>query len=63
VEVHPRRIGRSIGGLPVIGYERVPSLGPLTLLAAVGRNGAREQIVEHFRTHPLRPGQRLVLVA
>ena len=63
VEVHPRRIGRVIQGVPVVDYPRVSQLGPITILAAVGRAGVRQQIQAHFEAHPLAPGQRLVFLA
>jgi hypothetical protein len=44
VEVHPRKVGTSIGGIPVVGY---PDLGPPSeehVLVAVGAKGARAEI-------------------
>jgi glycosyltransferase involved in cell wall biosynthesis len=63
VEVHPRRIGREIGGIPVVSYQAVQGLGPLLLLGAVGSAGAREAISAFFERHPLTSGQTLVFLA
>jgi hypothetical protein len=48
LEVHPGRIGQSIAGLPVEGYADLPALDPCTVLAAVGRRGARADVRAHL---------------
>ncbi len=63
VDLHPRRIGKSIQGLPVVAYDDLPKLDVTVFLAAVGKKGGRGRIVEWFRCHPLKTGQMLVLVA
>jgi GT2 family glycosyltransferase len=63
VDINPRRLGRTIAGVPVVGYDALCRLGPAVLLSAVGREGGREQVLEWFRQNPPAAGQRLVLVA
>ena len=46
VEVHPRRIGQTIHGAPVIGADDLPSPGDDPILVTVGVEGARELIRE-----------------
>jgi glycosyltransferase involved in cell wall biosynthesis len=44
VEVHPRRLGQTIHGAPVVRPERIPSLPRLPLVTAVAGAVAREEI-------------------
>lgn len=44
VDINPRKIGRTIHGVPVIAPEDLPPPGDVVLLAAVGAPGAREDI-------------------
>ena len=44
IEVHPRRIGQTIRGAPVVRPERIPSLPRLPLVTAVAGAVAREEI-------------------
>jgi hypothetical protein len=62
VEVHPRRLGRTIQGARVVGVEAARIRGPLHL-AAVGQVGARERIREAARGLGLVEGEDLVAVA
>lgn len=44
VEVDPRKIGRCLGGVPVVAVDEVPWQKDALHLAAVGQKGARERI-------------------
>jgi glycosyltransferase involved in cell wall biosynthesis len=44
VDVHPRKIGQRIDGIPVIAPSGVPPAGKGHLLAAVGTYGGREEV-------------------
>jgi glycosyltransferase involved in cell wall biosynthesis len=44
VEVHPRRVGQTIGGAPVVRPESIPSLPRLPLVASVSGAAARAEI-------------------
>ncbi len=44
VELHPRKIGRTIAGIPVIAPADLPSPEEAFVLAAVGKPGGREDI-------------------
>lgn len=44
VDIHPRKIGRKIHGIPVIAPEDLPARGDLIILIAVGAPGARAEI-------------------
>lgn len=44
VDLHPRKIGREIHGVPVIPPEDLPGPGEAFIVAAVGMPGAREEI-------------------
>ena len=71
VDVDPGRIGQKIHGVPVITMDEVrrytESDGPMRpgalLLAAVGREGAREEIRAECRARGLREGVDFVAVA
>jgi hypothetical protein len=43
-EVHPRRIGERIGGVPVISSDDLPRAGGPVLLGAVGLRGGRDRV-------------------
>jgi glycosyltransferase involved in cell wall biosynthesis len=49
LEVDPRKIGRRVGGTPVVSYEEAERARGLPLLVAVGAPGARELIREELR--------------
>ena len=44
VDVHPRKIGRSIHGVPVISQDALPPPGTCFIVVAVGARGARDDI-------------------
>jgi GT2 family glycosyltransferase len=48
LEVDPRKIGRRVGGTPVLSYEEAERARGLPLLVAVGAPGARELIREEL---------------
>lgn len=58
VDVHPRRIGGTAAGVPVLGIEAIPSPSPRTpvQLAAAGRPEARERIRAHLVARGYREG-------
>jgi glycosyltransferase involved in cell wall biosynthesis len=62
VEVHPRRLGQRIHGVPVVPVEEAVIAGALHL-AAVGQPGAREEIRRQAARLGLRDGADLIAVA
>jgi hypothetical protein len=66
LDVHPRRIGRRVAGVPV-RHPRDAALDPaltgLIVLGAVGRPGARESVRETLCALGRREGVEFVLVA
>ena len=62
VEVHPRRLGQHIHGVPVVPVEEAVIAGALHL-AAVGQPGARDEIRRHAARLGLRDGTDLIAVA
>jgi len=63
VEVDRRKIGRRIGGTPVLGLAEVPQLSGCLHLAAVGQPGARSRIREVAAGLGLVDGVDLLAVA
>ncbi len=63
VEVHPRRLGQRIHGVPVVPVEAAVSAPDLLHLAAVGRPGARAEIRRLAARLGLRDGDDLIAVA
>ena len=63
VEVSPRKIGREIHGVKVIGHEQLPEANGDPLLIAVGAPGAREQIKPVLIGSGYRPGKDAWFVA
>jgi glycosyltransferase involved in cell wall biosynthesis len=66
LDVHPRRIGRHIAGVPVLHPRDAaldPALSRLLALGAVGRPGARESVKETLRALGRREGIDFVLIA
>jgi hypothetical protein len=63
VEVHPRRLGQRIHGVPVVPVERAVATAGALHLAAVGQPGAREEIRRHAARLGLRDGDDLIAVA
>jgi len=66
LDVHPRRIGRRVAGVPVRHPREAgldPALAPLFALGAVGRPGARESVRETLRALGRTEGVDFVLVA
>ena len=63
VEVHPRRLGQRIHGIPVVPVEAALATAGALHLAAVGQPGAREEIRRHAARLGLRDGDDLIAVA
>lgn len=63
VEVHPRKLGGRLHGVPVVEVAAAASLGPALHLAAVGQPGARARIRAAAAALGLRDGDDLVAVA
>jgi glycosyltransferase involved in cell wall biosynthesis len=63
VEVHPRRLGERIHGVPVVPVEAAAGMTGALHLAAVGRPGAREEIRRQAARLGLRDGADLIAVA
>lgn len=65
VDLDPDRIGRRVGGIPVIGYDEVGSgqYAGAILLAAVGSRGAREEIRKRLLARGCRESRDFVCVA
>ncbi|HEV8479760.1 MAG TPA: glycosyltransferase [Candidatus Eisenbacteria bacterium] len=66
LDVHPRRIGRRVAGVPVRHPRDVrldPALSQLLALGAVGRPGARESVRETLRGLGRSEGRDFVFVA
>jgi hypothetical protein len=62
VEVHPRRLGRSILGVPVVPVPAAALRGPLHI-AAVGQPGARQRILFEMSRLGLVEGRDFLAVA
>jgi hypothetical protein len=63
-EVNPRKIGRSIHGVPVIRAEDLPPRSdPGLILGAVGQRGAREKVRKSLDPLGFREGEDYILVA
>jgi glycosyltransferase involved in cell wall biosynthesis len=63
VEIHPRRIGTSIGGAPVVRPEAIASLPKLPLVASVAGAFARGEIRRHCARRGWREGVDYVAAA
>jgi glycosyltransferase involved in cell wall biosynthesis len=63
VEVHPRRIGQRIHGVPVVPVHAAAATPGALHLAVVGRPGARADIRRHAAALGLRDGEDLIAVA
>jgi cellulose synthase/poly-beta-1,6-N-acetylglucosamine synthase-like glycosyltransferase len=63
VEVHPRRLGQTIGGALVVRPERIPSLPRLPLVACVAGAAARAEIRAACARMGLRDGVDFVAAA
>ncbi len=63
VDIAPRKIGTSIGGLPVWAPEAVPPAGECFVLGAVGTRGAREFIRAELREQGRVEGRDFLMVA
>jgi glycosyltransferase involved in cell wall biosynthesis len=63
VEVHPRRLGQRIHGVPVVTVDGAAAIGDALHLAAVGQSGARDEIRRHAARLGLRDGHDLIAVA
>jgi glycosyltransferase involved in cell wall biosynthesis len=63
VEVHPRRLGERIHGVPVVPASAAAGMTSALHLAAVGQPGAREEIRRQAARLGLRDGADLIAVA
>ncbi len=63
VDVDPRKIGGTIGGLPVLAPESLPTADACFVLAAVGTRGAREFIRAQLRAQGRVEGRDFLMVA
>jgi hypothetical protein len=63
VEVHPRRLGQRIHGVPVVPVSEAAVIADALHLAAVGQPGAREEIRRQAARLGLRDGSDLIAVA
>lgn len=63
LEVSERRIGNSIGRIPILGSEALPLDGKPILLSAVGLRGARERVRDLLKPHGYREGCDFFCVA
>jgi glycosyltransferase involved in cell wall biosynthesis len=64
LEVNPRKIGRSIHGVPVIRAEDIPPRSdPGLILGAVGQRGGREKVRKSLDPLGFREGEDYILVA
>jgi len=50
VDIDPRKVGQRIGDAPVVGPADVPSMRGVPILAAVGKDGAREEVRAALRS-------------
>ena len=62
-DVAPRKIGTSIGGLPVLAPEAVPPAAECFVLGAVGTRGARDFIRAQLTAQGRREGRDFLMVA
>ena len=63
IEVHPRRLGQTIQGAPVVGPEAIPSLPGWPILVSVSGVGPRSEIRESLRGMGIREGERFFCAA
>jgi len=63
IEVHPRKIGQTIHGVPVIDAEQMPDADDVPLLIAVGADGTRNLIWPHIVHRGFEPGRNAWFVA
>ena len=63
VEVHPRRLGKTIQGAPVVAPGAIPSLPESPILVSVAGAGPRSEIRASLAAMGLREGQRFFCAA
>lgn len=63
VDIHPRKIGKSIHGIMVIPPEELPGPGEAFVLVAVGAPGARDEIRQWFTSRDYTELEDFVFVA
>ena len=63
IEVHPRRLGNTIQGAPVVAPGAIPSLPAWPIVVSVSGAGPRSQIRESLVAMGLREGQRFFCAA
>ncbi len=63
VDLHPRKIGYRIHGIPVIRPEDLPPLDSVFIVVAVGARGARDEIRQWLTAQGARELQDFVFVA
>lgn len=63
IDIHPRKIGRTIHGIPVIPPESLPGPGRAQCVVVVGAPGAREEIRHWFSGRGYQEGSDYVFAA
>ena len=63
VDIHPRKIGRTIHGVKVICRDELPSPGACFIVVAVGARGARDDIRSQLASLGYREQEHFVFVA
>jgi FlaA1/EpsC-like NDP-sugar epimerase len=63
VDIDPRKIGRRLHGIPVVGADALPRAGAAFLVSYVRSAGARDAIEAQLRAAGHRPGVHYILAA
>jgi hypothetical protein len=63
VDIDPRKIGRELGGLPVIGQEEIPAPESCFVVGYVGKRGARELARTHLQSRGFVEGRDFLMAA
>ncbi|MHC1764764.1 MAG: glycosyltransferase [Verrucomicrobiia bacterium] len=63
IDIDPRKIGRELGGLPVIGPEEIPAAESCFVLGYVGKRGARELARTHLQSRGFVEGRDFLMAA
>ncbi len=63
IDIDPRKIGRELGGLPVIGPEAIPDAESCFVLGYVGKRGARELARARLQSRRSIEGRDFLMVA
>lgn len=63
IEVHPRKVGTVLHGVPVIHCDQMPNSDGTLMVSAVGAMGARDMIAKHAAERGYQSGRDLWFVA